>query len=31
MASTLPALKGIDTYFVANHLAFKTVFDSLEP
>ena len=31
MAAALPALKGIDTYFVANHLGFKTVFDSLEP
>lgn len=31
MSTALPAHKGIDTFFVANHLAFKTIFDSLEP
>jgi len=31
MSASLPAMKGIDTFFVANHLEFKKMFDSLEP
>jgi dynein heavy chain len=31
MSAALPALKGIDQYFIANHLEFKKIFDSFEP
>jgi dynein heavy chain len=31
MSTTLPAFKGIDTFFIKNHLEFKKIFDSLEP
>ena len=31
MSSNLPALKGIDEYFIKNHLLFKKIFDSVEP
>jgi len=31
MSSVLPATKGIDTFFVANHYDFKKIFDSTEP
>ena len=31
MSENLPAYKGLDKYFIANHLEFKKIFDSLEP
>ena len=31
MSATLPAFKGLDSFFIANHLEFKKIFDSLEP
>ena len=31
MARDLPAFKGIDDYFMKNHLLFKKIFDSTEP
>lgn len=31
MSTVLPAFKGIDTFFIANHLEFKKIFDSIEP
>lgn len=31
MGQTLPALEGIDKFFIDNHLEFKKIFDSTEP
>ena len=31
MSRDLPALKGLDEYFMKNHLLFKKIFDSTEP
>ena len=31
MSSLLPAFKGLDNFFIANHLEFKRIFDSTEP
>lgn len=31
MSVALPAFEGFDKFFIANHLEFKKIFDSLEP
>ena len=31
MSRDLPAMKGLDEYFMKNHLLFKKIFDSTEP